>query len=194
MHFGLSEEQTLLQDMLRRCLDEHLDIETLKRKAGQPCDPDLWGALVELGVPGVLIPEDHGGSGLGMMEAEVIAESMGRSVAPVPFLGTTVLAPLAWQLARVPLLNKTMEWFLPRAMVVQGLVQVYADPTRITEQLVDRYFDRHLRTSMVAEFARLLRPGGYLMIGHSETLIGIEGSFRSLKSSVYQRLNPGVAS
>ena len=56
------------------------------------------------------------------------------------------------------------------------------------------YFDRHLRTSMVAEFARLLRPGGYLMIGHSETLIGIEGSFRSLKSSVYQRLNPGVAS
>jgi len=102
MHFGLSEEQTLLQDMLRRCLDEHLDIETLKRKAGQPCDPDLWGALVELGVPGVLIPEDHGGSGLGMMEAEVIAESMGRSVAPVPFLGTTVLAPLAWQLAGTP--------------------------------------------------------------------------------------------
>ena len=54
-------------------------------------------------------------------------------------------APLAWQLARVPLLNKTMEWFLPRAMVVQGLVQVYADPTRITEQLVDRYFELTLR-------------------------------------------------
>lgn len=53
------------------------------------------------------------------------------------------------------------------------------------------YFDRHLRTSMVAEFARLIRPGGYLMIGHSETLIGIEGNFRSLKSSVYQRLKHG---
>ena len=70
--------------MLRRCLEERLDLETLKRTAGQPCDPDLWRALVELGVTGALIPEDHGGSGLGMLEAEVIAESMGRSVAPVP--------------------------------------------------------------------------------------------------------------
>ena len=102
MHFGLSEEQTMLQDMLRRCLEERLDLETLKRTAGQPCDPELWRALGELGVTGALIPEDYGGSGLGMLEAEVIAEAMGRSVAPVPYLGTAVLAPLAWQLAGTP--------------------------------------------------------------------------------------------
>lgn len=53
------------------------------------------------------------------------------------------------------------------------------------------YFDRHLRGKMVPEFARLLRPDGYLLIGHSETLIGIEGGLRTIKPSVYQRLNDG---
>ncbi len=53
------------------------------------------------------------------------------------------------------------------------------------------YFDRGLRGRMVPEFARLIRPGGYLLIGHAETLIGIEGGLRSLKPSVYQRLNDG---
>ena len=54
-------------------------------------------------------------------------------------------APLGWRIAQVPLLNKAIEWFLPRSLVVQGLAQVYADPTRITEQLVDRHFELTLR-------------------------------------------------
>ena len=54
------------------------------------------------------------------------------------------------------------------------------------------YFDRDLRTRMVTEFARLLKPGGILMIGHSETLIGMEKKYRTIKPSVYQRLNDGV--
>ncbi len=53
------------------------------------------------------------------------------------------------------------------------------------------YFDRQLRGKMVPEFARLLRPDGYLLIGHSETLIGVEGGLRTLRPSVYQRLNDG---
>jgi pimeloyl-ACP methyl ester carboxylesterase len=53
--------------------------------------------------------------------------------------------PLGWRIAQLPVLSRTMEWFLPRAMVVQGLVQVYADPTRITDTLVDRYFELTLR-------------------------------------------------
>ena len=54
------------------------------------------------------------------------------------------------------------------------------------------YFDRDLRTKMVREFARLLKPGGLLMVGHAETLIGLENQFRTIKPSVYQRLNDGV--
>lgn len=54
------------------------------------------------------------------------------------------------------------------------------------------YFDSDLRARMVTEFARLLKPGGILMIGHAETLIGMEKVYRTLKPSVYQRLNDGV--
>ncbi len=54
------------------------------------------------------------------------------------------------------------------------------------------YFDRDLRTKMVREFAHLLKPGGLLMIGHAETLIGLENQYRTIKPSVYQRLNDGV--
>lgn len=54
------------------------------------------------------------------------------------------------------------------------------------------YFDRDLRNRMVVEFARLLRPGGILMIGHAETLIGMEKRYRTIKPSVYLRLNDGV--
>jgi chemotaxis protein methyltransferase CheR len=54
------------------------------------------------------------------------------------------------------------------------------------------YFDRDLRNRMVTEFARLLKPGGILMIGHAETLIGMEKKYRTIKPSVYQRLNDGV--
>lgn len=54
------------------------------------------------------------------------------------------------------------------------------------------YFDRDLRQKMVLEFARLLKPGGLLMIGHAETLIGMEKKYRTIKPSVYLRLNDGV--
>ncbi len=54
------------------------------------------------------------------------------------------------------------------------------------------YFDRDLRNTMVREFARLLKPGGILMIGHSETLMSMDNLYRTIKPSVYLRLNDGV--
>ena len=42
--------------------------------------------------------------------------------------------PLGWRIARVPVLGKIVEWVLPRALVVQGLVTAYADPAAITDE------------------------------------------------------------
>lgn len=53
--------------------------------------------------------------------------------------------PLAWRAAAVPALNWLMESVLPRAIVVHGLMQAYADPARITDALVDRYYELTLR-------------------------------------------------
>ena len=53
--------------------------------------------------------------------------------------------PLGWQIARLPVLGQVTEHFLPRPIIVQGLVAVYGDPAKITEPLVDRYFELTLR-------------------------------------------------
>ncbi len=58
---------------------------------------------------------------------------------------TSQSVPLAFTLARVPLLNRLGEWVLPRALITQALVDVYGDPQKITDDLVDRYFELALR-------------------------------------------------
>ena len=96
MDFGLSEEQGLLDDSVRRFLEERLPVERVRavmdRESG--VDADAWRALAELGVVGCLVPEEHGGAGLGLLDAAVIATALGHGCAPLPFLGSSVLAPL----------------------------------------------------------------------------------------------------
>lgn len=53
--------------------------------------------------------------------------------------------PVGWQLARVPVLNKALEWLLPRSVVAEGLAAVYGEPARVTPELVERYYELTLR-------------------------------------------------
>lgn len=101
MRFALSDDQTMLQDSLNRALADLAPLERVRRFAdgGEQTAPDVWKGLADLGLPGLLVPEDHGGLGLGMLEAALAAEALGRAVAPTPFLGSAVLAPLALTLA-----------------------------------------------------------------------------------------------
>jgi alkylation response protein AidB-like acyl-CoA dehydrogenase len=65
-------------------------------ESDQPCDLALWETLGgQLGVAALLIPEKFGGVGGSAREAAVVAEELGRAVAPVPFLGSAVLATTA---------------------------------------------------------------------------------------------------
>jgi alkylation response protein AidB-like acyl-CoA dehydrogenase len=97
MRFALSEDQTLLQDSVDKALAALSPLERVRRFAdqGETTAPDIWAGLADLGLPGLLIPEAHGGLGLGMLEAALAGEALGAAVAPTPFLGTAVLAPLA---------------------------------------------------------------------------------------------------
>ncbi|HEY0600259.1 acyl-CoA dehydrogenase [Brevundimonas sp.] len=92
----LTEEQIMLKEAADGFLNEHAPIAHL-RKLRDSRDPDgvsrdLWRAFGEMGFAGVLIPEEHGGSGLGAVEAGVVAEALGRTLTPSPFLGSGVLA------------------------------------------------------------------------------------------------------
>jgi len=52
----------------------------------------LWKQFAELGLNGILIPEAHGGAGLGQVEANIVLEEVGRNLTPSPFLTTAVAA------------------------------------------------------------------------------------------------------
>jgi alkylation response protein AidB-like acyl-CoA dehydrogenase len=64
-----------------------------RTETSQTYDTALWHTLAaDIGVAGLLIPEALGGAGAGCREAAVVAEEIGRAVAPVPFLGSAVVA------------------------------------------------------------------------------------------------------
>src|SRR6516162_565101 len=56
---------------------------------------EVWNELAALGWPGLLVPEAHGGVGLGLVDMTVVMEEMGRVPVPGPFFSSAVLATLA---------------------------------------------------------------------------------------------------
>jgi alkylation response protein AidB-like acyl-CoA dehydrogenase len=95
MDFGLSDEQKLLDESLRRFLAERAPTTRVRELIETPDahDAKLWSELAELGVAGCLISEQHGGAGLSLLDAAVIATALGHAATPVPFLGSAILAP-----------------------------------------------------------------------------------------------------
>jgi len=88
MNFDFSDDQKFLRDEARKfleaqCTSAHvravLDDEDMSHNEG------VWKQIVEMGWLGAAIPEEYGGLGLGMLELCVIAEELGRVLAPVPF-------------------------------------------------------------------------------------------------------------
>ena len=92
----LTEEQTMLQDAADGFLNEQAPIAHLRKlrdeRDADGVSRDLWRAFGEMGFAGVIIPEALGGMGLGAVEAGVIAESLGRTLTPSPYLGSSILS------------------------------------------------------------------------------------------------------
>jgi alkylation response protein AidB-like acyl-CoA dehydrogenase len=89
MNLALSDEQEFLREAARGTLSRVSVIEAAREALDDGLErlPDLWPAAVEAGWPGLLVAEARGGAGLGVFEAMLVAEEMGRVLAPVPFLG-----------------------------------------------------------------------------------------------------------
>jgi len=99
MDFGLSAEQVALQDSINRYLDERAGLERVRAFVAGGDYRGIWRGLADLGVTSLLVPEDQGGLGLGVLDAALVAECLGAHAAPAPFLGSAVVAPLALQYA-----------------------------------------------------------------------------------------------
>src|SRR3974377_701181 len=101
MNFEFSDEQKQLRDEARKFLTEKCPPKAVRAvlDGKTPYDKDLWKGLAEMGFLGVAIPESYGGAGAGHLELCVIAEGMGRALAPVPFSSTVYLSAEALLIA-----------------------------------------------------------------------------------------------
>jgi alkylation response protein AidB-like acyl-CoA dehydrogenase len=99
MPLVLTEEQSQIRDTVREFLAEQAPVAALRRlrdsRDADGYSKDLWKAFAEMGFTGILVPEDHGGLGLGHVEAGVVMEEIGRNLTASPFLSTAVVAASA---------------------------------------------------------------------------------------------------
>ena len=113
MNFDFSEDQKLLQKTARDFLEENASLAVCREviESDQPYARNLWKSAAELGWLGTAIPEEFGGAGFGYLELAVIAEEIGRSLAPIPFSSSVYLASEALLLAGSP---QQKQRYLPR--------------------------------------------------------------------------------
>jgi alkylation response protein AidB-like acyl-CoA dehydrogenase len=93
-----SETETELRAAVREVLTDKAGWRDVlaRTETAETYDAGLWRTLAaEVGVAGLLIPESLGGAGASYREAAVVAEEIGRAIAPVPFLGSAVVATTA---------------------------------------------------------------------------------------------------
>jgi len=90
MELDFTEDQEELRDGVRTMLAGECPMTFVRTvvEDGASVEP-LWEQMVELGWPALTVPEEHGGLGLGAVELAIVAEEMGRAVAPGPLLPTT---------------------------------------------------------------------------------------------------------
>ena len=92
MNFDFSDDARELQAQARRFFDAEAGPDAARRvmNGEEPYDKKMWRGVVDLGLPALRVPEDHGGLGLGAEEACLIAEEAGRSLAAVPLMSTMI--------------------------------------------------------------------------------------------------------
>ena len=93
MNLDFSDDQKFLQEEARKFLEKEQALNRNRSvlETDNKFDEDLWKKIVELGWTGIRIPEGYGGLGLGHLELCVIAEELGRFLAPVPYSSSVYL-------------------------------------------------------------------------------------------------------
>ena len=94
MDLDFSQEQEMLRDLVSGLCAEYSPLETVRAMEDDPTgfSADFWKQLAELGLLGVRIPEQYGGSAMSVLDAAIAYEEFGRALAPSPHFVSSVLA------------------------------------------------------------------------------------------------------
>jgi alkylation response protein AidB-like acyl-CoA dehydrogenase len=125
MNFDFTDDQQAIKRTAREFLEARYKPETVRELAESErgFTDDHWRELVELGWPGVIVPEENGGLGLGAVELAVICEELGYALAPSPFFSDACAAAI---LAAVGSDEQRRKWLEPLAEgELRGTVAVW---------------------------------------------------------------------
>jgi alkylation response protein AidB-like acyl-CoA dehydrogenase len=95
MSVGYSAEHDQLRRVVREFLSQKSPSRQVRRlmEAGESRDDEVWALLTgQLGLSGIAVPEEYGGSGYGPVELGIVLEEMGRALLVAPYFGTVALA------------------------------------------------------------------------------------------------------
>ncbi|MGI8334201.1 acyl-CoA dehydrogenase family protein [Actinomadura scrupuli] len=109
MNLDFSDDQETLRVSLREFFQKESRPEVVRGSEPLGFDAALWRKVVGLGLASIAVPEDRGGGGAGFVELAIAAESLGRSLAPVPLIeaaiANTVLTSVPQQATLEPLVS-----------------------------------------------------------------------------------------
>lgn len=107
MDLKFTDEQNMFRDMTRDLCRDYSTMAVVRKMENDPLGiPELWGQMQQTGLTGVLVPEDFGGMGLGMVDCAVIYEELGRTLAPTPHFSSSVMSALVLAKAGSPAQQK----------------------------------------------------------------------------------------
>jgi alkylation response protein AidB-like acyl-CoA dehydrogenase len=94
LDLDFSQEQELLRQTVRDVMDRHCSLTVVRDMEDNPrgFPPELWAQLGELDLIGLMLPEEHGGSGMTLIEGVALYEELGRALAPVPHFVSAVMS------------------------------------------------------------------------------------------------------
>jgi alkylation response protein AidB-like acyl-CoA dehydrogenase len=126
----LNDDQTQLRDSARDFLSEQSPVSAL-RQLRDSADVDgfsrpLWARFAEMGYTGVLVPEAHGGLGLGHVDAGVVMDQIGHQLCASPLLASGIVATMALRLAGSA--AQQAAW-LPRLAAAEAIATLAVDET-----------------------------------------------------------------
>ncbi|MEV0307626.1 acyl-CoA dehydrogenase [Nonomuraea fuscirosea] len=121
MAIGLSEEHEALRESVRGWAERNIPAELLRAGAGGR--PAFWPGLAEQGLLGLHVPEEHGGSGYGLLEAAVAIEALAERVAPGPYVPTVLASAVINASKRPEHLESFADGTLTGAVALSGALR-----------------------------------------------------------------------
>ena len=94
MDLDFSEEQTMLREMVRGVCASGASLDVVRELEDDPkgFGDQFWKQLAELDLIGLTVDEEYGGSGMSLLEAAIVYEEFGRSLAPSPHFASAVMS------------------------------------------------------------------------------------------------------